>query len=437
MGSKAVLVEAVERVQINNGGAEEKKEECDRTSDNIDSNHSHLKKNECELDGKNILVKIEDFISDEHPKVPTTNADECESADPPNNDDDDKTSNDTNERNIYVDKNKPFSGAGKMEQIYEIKTNNARSGVCKVCLKQYCSGSMLIKHYKIVHTVSSNDVISCNLCVEWFPSKSALTEHMQFHDEIKDPLLLFCRQCNYSIKTKSVLLRKPNFGNQLMKIHMNKHAEAPSSYSCDQCGNEFKGKNTLQKHIKSIHAEFILSFDCDICNSTFKHPKRLQVHILKEHKKEFCFKCSICEKKYVNEEQLRMHNKRHASPKMCCEECGKKYRTKPHLRDHVMMNHSNKEDLPFACPQLNCGRRFISNYRLTTHSIIHTGKKPFSCEICDSVFRRRSHLDKHSKLHTGERPHVCTYCGKGFIQKANLNLHRGKCDIAAKAYNEK
>ena len=428
LGSKAVMVEAVDRVQSCNGEPEDKKEEVNQTSDHVDSNYFHLKKYECEK----IIVKIEDFINDQDQKVSITNTDGGGNTDPPKTDDGNEMSND-----IYVEKKKTIFEAGKIEHISENKSSNKRpGGVCKVCLKQYCSGSMLIKHVKIVHTVSSNDVIPCNLCDEWFLSKSVLTEHMQFHDEIKDPSMLFCRKCNYSIKTKSVLQRKPGRGNRMMIVHMEEHAKAPSSYSCNQCGNEFKGKDTLRKHVKGFHADLIIPFDCDICNSTFKFPKSLQVHILKVHKKEFNFKCSLCEGKFVTEDTLKKHIKRHDRPRIFCEQCGKAMQTKTNLKDHVLMNHSRKEDLPIPCTWKGCGKRFLINSRLVTHSAVHTGEKPYKCEICESMFRRKSTLEKHSKLHTGERPHVCSYCGTGFIQRCNLKLHYTKCTIAVKSLED-
>ena len=347
----------------------------------------------------------------------------------------DKTKDNVDIENILHSEDNNLGKIIKIEMSVVPKSRN--SGQCNICIKPYLSRGMMVKHFKVAHTVSSNDIIPCDYCIEWFPSNSELTEHMQYHDITKDPLWLFCNQCNYSIKTKSSLRRKQGRGNQMMIVHMEKHKYNSLSYSCDQCGKEYTTKDTLRRHTNNMHADFIFTFNCDICDSNFKSPKYLQVHILEDHKKEFNYQCSTCEKKYVNEEKLRMHMRVHVSAKMFCEDCGKRYKTKTKLRDHVMMNHSNKEDLPFACTQLGCGRRFVNNSRLTTHRIIHTDDKPFKCKICDSVFRRRNHLDKHSKLHTGERPHVCNYCGKGFIQKSNLNLHKEKCDISAKASEEK
>lgn len=54
---------------------------------------------------------------------------------------------------------------------------------------------------------------------------------------------------------------------------------------------------------------------------------------------------------------------------------------------------------PFACDHPNCNKRFTRNEELTRHKKIHSGDKPFPCEVCGKRFGRKDHLKKHIRTH--------------------------------------
>lgn len=55
--------------------------------------------------------------------------------------------------------------------------------------------------------------------------------------------------------------------------------------------------------------------------------------------------------------------------------------------------------------------------------MVHSDEKPFSCNLCDKKFRRKSTLNDHIKVHNGEKMYKCSICEKLFITKVNSCIY--------------
>ncbi|XP_044139720.1 zinc finger protein 850-like [Bufo gargarizans] len=123
-----------------------------------------------------------------------------------------------------------------------------------------------------------------------------------------------------------------------------------------------------------------------------------------------------------------------------CSQCKKCFRRKSHLVRHEISHTGEK---PYSCSE--CGVTFKHKSYLVEHEKSHTGEKPYSCSECGNCFKQRTNLIRHQRFHTGERPYSCSECGKCFAQKYNLvghqRIHTGEkpysCSECGKCFKQR
>uniref|UniRef100_A0A3Q1CLH3 C2H2-type domain-containing protein n=1 Tax=Amphiprion ocellaris TaxID=80972 RepID=A0A3Q1CLH3_AMPOC len=53
----------------------------------------------------------------------------------------------------------------------------------------------------------------------------------------------------------------------------------------------------------------------------------------------------------------------------------------------------------------SCSKGFLSLSKLQRHMMIHTGQRPFGCDICGKTFRQKTHLRVHYRTHAWSKYH--------------------------------
>lgn len=145
----------------------------------------------------------------------------------------------------------------------------------------------------------------------------------------------------------------------------------------------------------------------------------------KEMSLEKKYVCEHCGWSFRDLSNMKDHALRHSGVKKFeCEECCRKFFTRPLLKLHIRVHH--KGEKPFVCKY--CGMAFRNSpsrcrhERLVHHNYIkfslfnkllfanlrkyHPNELPFECDICDQTFISKISLDKHKEVHVkGEITH--------------------------------
>ena len=267
--------------------------------------------------------------------------------------------------------------------------------------------------------------------------------------------------------------------NEEDAVAVGKVSNKGGPYKCKTCGEIFAKRDGLRAHRRAEHS--LGTHKCTECDKVFSHRSHLQQHV-RIHTGEKLYKCQLCHKEFIHSGSLSNHMKSHAAEANNAPTNIEKMRSSSLVRTDSESDakESASEDgsksdnfrrMPFIC---RCGKKFACFAKLQLHERVHTGERPYACDMCDRAFAEKGNLEKHKRTHTRETPYlcrecgetfchsyqlkrhqmkhtgdikpfVCTQCGRGFLQEAKLHLHMrihtGEkpyvCPICDKRFSEK
>lgn len=211
-----------------------------------------------------------------------------------------------------------------------------------------------------------------------------------------------CIQCRYTTSTHKELYvhnRKLHLGSILMCLMCRIPFYSFCELICHMCPGVC-GKCTMLD----------LEFRCCLCNlDHIPSAFRLMIHLRRHH-----FACDVCVEVCHDTVRLSSHVWKHKLLHVC-HRCGKAYRNKVDIQNHLFWRHNTES--------VQCKRCLQKKWPHVYHFCMPAAA--FPCEVCGLEFTRAVSLRVHERIHSGNTKYPCIEegCEKRFISKKLLLKH--------------
>ena len=152
---------------------------------------------------------------------------------------------------------------------------------------------------------------------------------------------------------------------------------------CEDCGKSFSGANQLKTHLgskkckKSDRADRPI-LQCSLCAFRTQLQPYLKKHIRTVHEK---LPCAVCGKLVPKSVSLTIY--------ILSVRCKKILNNFfpvcfQRMKVHMTIFHTDNDDKPFRCSV--CGKGYATKVTFIEHNNIHTGERPYQCDMCPKKF---------------------------------------------------
>ncbi|KOB68026.1 Uncharacterized protein OBRU01_18917, partial [Operophtera brumata] len=204
--------------------------------------------------------------------------------------------------------------------------------------------------------------------------------------------------------------------------------KSEDSVSCDKCDATLTSPEPGPSEVP-LEGE---RPSCAECDKAFNSRKSYLRHVNTNHKLNRIHKCGFCQAKFTSAEELESHRTAYSHHRKV-RYVKKQKRNKPGTDRRLKCNDPEKPfekceltahaDTPYASVYAQPHNRHLCEQCGKTFKNLHTGEKPYACELCPRAYATKRHLTLHAERH-GPPRHQCKECGKMFNSAGNLFAHR-------------
>ena len=324
---------------------------------------------------------------------------------------------------------KTSDGDFKSNSSPQIQMHKKSHYVCTYdgCRKEFSMELMLKNHIKCFHkdftnkTVKSKFICPIEGCDRVYNSERYVNEHI-LRGHTKRDVICTYEGCHKTYATEDLMKRHVSTVHEVVKVE------------CGWPGCAYVGpKDTVKSHRlrhQNLHKPKRLVCNRDNCGLKFTCNELLREHIHDVHNPDKLLKCRRfgCTFETYKSREMKRHYNKHKN-KLSCDwpECGKTYKFKFHLEEHINAHHKNIK--AYICPEPGCEYRTAYKSYLKVHAETHqddqaTRKFPCSWPGCTYVAKTNKELKRHMVSHSDERPFACDWPGCEWKFKTQYQRHK-------------
>lgn len=196
--------------------------------------------------------------------------------------------------------------------------------ICELCGEGFSTHDGYFHHMTLKHKAKKNFV--CFVCEQEFDTIRAKREHLTLSYDCRSAK---CKTCKKLFPTK----------RSLEEHALEVHGLQTKKYYCKLCNSVFNNRSALHIHTSKVHYD---KYKCKQCGETWATYSTLQRHIRSAHTGDRPYQCKLCNKAYFSKAYLNRHKITHDDAlKIPCSICSRRYVRPDYLKLHMQKMHSN------------------------------------------------------------------------------------------------